>query len=392
VWCVAAGYSKAPGVVLGGLDDHLSHMTETLLFLREGFDVYRQPGSAFCLKEPARLLDKGPKGTREPDGCIYPNGCHISGFERTACLNWQQLRRPYPPGAFLYTLPEAVLFALTTFSSRSISLFIVAKYLVAAHALLFLLYRSVFAKPRASSIGAWDRANPWLRRGLFAAIYCQVILWTLSGMYDGAAVAFVVLGALFLGRRQAPEALLALSIAMFLHYRALWYLPLLGFAAFGLLQGCAWAAPKRTAAMVAVSLALLGLSAAAFVIVSPGLADFPDTNPVRWDTPRSTIFYELDLLAPAVAMLGYLVSGGHWRLFAVAVCQLFITLRTPQVMPWHVLFLLPMFAVARLERGGGPLVAALVLVLTETWVVFHSKVPHVGRLVDHLLSAWGSGL
>jgi len=376
---------KKPGVAIGGLDDHLSHMGETRIFFREGFDLYRKTGESFCTPGAPS------KQSAPASGCWPRNACRIQGPRPAVCLNWQPFLRPYPLGSVLYAVPEALLSRFTHARPHKLARLIILKYLLGAHLLLWALFRATVASPTGSTADSHDRTR-WLARGLFTLAYIEVILWSLEGFYDAVAVALVVIGALFLCRREPGNAWLALGGSLFLHYRALWYLPLLGMAAIGLVNRSAWSRPLATGAKVAAGFAMILLAAFTFILIYRGLNKFPDTNPVHWRRFLAPPSVEWDFLAPILMILSYLAIAKHWRLLVTMSWQLFMVSQTPQVMGWHVLFLLPMFAVARLERGIGPKVATAVWFATTVLVVFHSPFPHLTRLITNLASAVEAGV
>jgi hypothetical protein len=303
------------------------------------------------------------------------------------CLNWQPRFRPYPLGSVLYAVPEALLSRFTRFTAQSINRFILWKYVLGAHLLLWALYRALVAPPAADDPPD-ARPSPWLTWGLFACAYVEVMVWSLEGLYDAFAVSFVVLGALLLRRRERESAFVAVAAAIFFHYRALWYLPLLGLSAMGFVGRDTWARPVPAAAKLVLGAALLGVSVYTFALTYGDLHNFPDQNPVHWVhwLPPSSLW---DLLGPMALVIAYLVHARHWRLVALMLWQLFMLVQTPQVMWWHILFLLPMLAVARIERGFSPVAATGAWLALQALVVYRAPFPHLGRLLFHLADSFG---
>jgi hypothetical protein len=380
LWAGLAADIGTTSVASSNFTDHWSHYGRSYLFFTHGFDVYRYPTSHFCtaLSLPAK------RSLPSADGCDW---CLAEGTtaQRPLCINWQYTRASYPPGLFLYSLPEVLLFAATPLSFRAINLFSILKFLAVAHLLMWLFFRIVIAPPEAAP--SPERASRWLRLALLSFVWLEIGKWTLGGFYDPISVCALLLGIWWLSQNRGIDSILALSSALFLHYRALWYLPLFFVAAWTIVKRREWkaggAAPyvKLAAAGVMLGPALYG-----FALMYPGLAQLPTANPARllaWASP-----IPWNLLLPLAPVALYLASTRQWVLLACAAWQLFTVARTPQVQWWHVLFLLPMFALARLEKKGVALAAAAVLYVTEAVVIFGNALPLPGWQLGELVHRW----
>ncbi|MHB8419584.1 MAG: hypothetical protein ACYDCL_16025 [Myxococcales bacterium] len=384
------GTRDSPGpwdTILTGTD-HMSHIGCAEIFLHHGFQLWARPPVAFC----SRKLPPEKAAFLQESACRSFEVCDLPGVPRPVCVNWQDLSpQAYPPGLILFSLPQALLYEHTRLSFRTINVLTILEYLAAAHLLFWVLWRLIFPPPiRDDLLGGvrWELTNPWLRLGLFGFVYFEVIGQVLNGFYDPLAIFATFLGIYFLAKRRPADAILALSASLFLHYRALWYAPVLAFACFKLFSRAAWTSPRKTVAKLAVSAAMLIAFAYSLWLIYPFLRTFPETNPVALRHATLWKTQEWELLLPMAFLLLYLTWGRHWLVLATLGFQLFVILRTPQVMKWHALYLLPVFGVARLDEERGVMLAALVFYLVEASVIFNA-LPLPGELFSSLAAAWG---
>jgi hypothetical protein len=368
-----------PGKLILGNGDSVSHFGHSLLFARHGFDVYKKPSKDFCHVRDTDAAHAYAKVSNVPECDI----CEAQGGEGTRpfFVNWQDFPQPYPPGSLLYSAPEAWLFAHTSASLRTISVFTRLKYLCAAHFLLWLLFGVLFGKSSRGP-GVYD----WLLAGLFALLYCEIIKWSLSGMYDPLAIAAVVLGVCYLARRRDVDALLALSVGVFFHYRALWYAPLFAIALVQLWRNRG-SARNRIAPAVKIGLAaaLVGLSAYSFLLLYPSLRAFPETNAILYKRLALREQNTWDFALPLVFIVAYVARARHWLLLLTIAWQCFMLVMTPQTMAWHALFLIPMVVMARLTEDPGAMVAATGFYWLEAQLIFGASM-WPGQLISAALS------
>jgi hypothetical protein len=388
-WAFLAAHIGASRATLYDYTDHWSHYGRAALFFRHGFDVYRFPASHYC----AAPSDAAARGLPQEGGCGWCVAAGASTDKRPLCINWHGVRNAYPPGLALYSLPEVLLLQHTSLSLRAINLFTVLKYLIVAHLLIWLLFKLVFQPPEDNRGEPGER---WLRYGLFGLFYLEILKWTLSGFYDPIAVCALFVGVWQLRRNRGVDAMLALSAAVFLHFRALWYLPLFAFAGWTVLRNRECGKGRAGAlARLAASALVLGLSLYAFVLLYPGLKDFLSNNGVRLKDLSLTTAASWNLVLPLLPVLIYLAWTRQGTLLSCVLWQLFMVTRTVQIQGWHILFLLPMFGLARLEGKRGSLVAAAVVYLTEALVIFyngapifHYAVPLPGGYLIDLMHQW----
>lgn len=382
---------SAWNAVLGD-GDHWSHVGQTALFLEHGFDIYKGALTRYCSTPwpPAEYQ------RLRAEQCPADSMCNDPGASsRNLCVCWQQFPPSYPPGLFLYSLPETLLYLHANLSFAAMNLLSLLKYLAGAHLLLWILFKMVFEAPERDELPGgmgWEPGNPLLRWSLFSLLYLVVIKWTLDGFYDPLAIFPLFLAVYFLIRRRSTDAFLALSSSLFLQFRALWYLPVFSAAAIGMLREREWRRSSVSfAARAALSFLMIGLSLYAFVLIYPFLRHFPRGNPVEWRSLKVWGAQSWDLLLPSAAILAYLLLNRSWLMFATVAWQLVMIVQTLQIMPWHVLFLLPLFALARVRGGRGEMVAAWILYLTQAAVIFRGSAnPLPGELVSAIASHWSS--
>ncbi|HUB09396.1 MAG TPA: hypothetical protein VMB50_20500 [Myxococcales bacterium] len=389
-WAFVAIHVKGPWDTILEGGDHWSHFGYSELFLRHGFAVFDNSPKKFC----TGVLPQRKAAFAKDADCWNLFLCDMpdAPASRPLCINWQELGpAAYPLGLVLLSIPQALLYEHTPLSFRTINVLTILQYLAFAHLLFWVLWRVVFPAPaRDDMLGGvrWELTNPWLRVTLFGLVYLEVIKQTLNGFYDPLAIFAVLLGAYFLAKRRSLDALVALSAALFLHYRALWYAPLLAYAALQTVRRKDWARP-RSALKIAASVVMLGLFAYTFLALHPFLKNWPETNPILWKALTPWKLEAWSLLLPMAFLLLYLLWGGHWLLLLSIACQLCILVGfTRQVMPWHALFLLPMFGVARLDEERSAMLAALIFYVVEAAVVFNA-LPLPGELVSALAKNWG---
>ncbi|MCL2450763.1 MAG: hypothetical protein FWD17_17595 [Polyangiaceae bacterium] len=376
-WSFVAIHVRGASDSIFGFSDHFSHFGHAELFRHHGFRIYQTPQSAFCGHTSPEV-----EAFRRESGCLAKDTCEVPGA-RPLCVNWQNFPVPYPPGLVLYSLPQALLYEAGV-AFRTVNVLTIIEYLAAAHLLLWMFWRVVVARQ-----GPATRGDLWLRFALFGVVYIEVIKWSLIGFYDPIALFALFAGIDCLVRKRPLGALVALSFGFLLHFRALWYTPLLVYAiGRAAMARDLWASPVRAGIKVAIALVGLLVFGYSLYLVYPSLRRWPQNNLVFWDNMAWSAPAPWSFLVPAVFLLIALAASGSWLLFATAVCQIWIVCHTPQIMRWHGMFLLPLIGVARLERGSTPIVAATALCAIEAEVVF-AAFPSAGELVNSLIANWG---
>lgn len=368
--------------------DHYSHTGTAVLFWERGLQVYRRPVGAQCRRpqrgrewrlrrDLARRWDVNPR-----DLCFRTStsgmgkGTDAAPETLPLVINWQRFPRPYPPGVMLYFLPEALLWEHTGASFRTLNRVTIVKLLVVGH-LAWVVLVLLMA-------GFQPRGWAWV---VMAVGYSQLIYWSLVGIYDGVAVGFVLLCMLALQRGRGTLAVGAISAACFLHFRALWYLPLL-------VPGILLVIHKREVrsrtpklgipnpAVLVGGLVLLLTSAYVFWILWPALKSFPLRNPVDYRklAVGSPVF--MSFVVPTLGVVLVMAWRRLWLGLGLVVWMTYFFLRTPQIMSWHVLFLLPILALPSLtlpapelgkDRHMDQAFAVLVWYFVSAAVVFQTN-------------------
>lgn len=354
-WVARSGRSPNAAWATGS-SDHYSHWSSAILMWHRGLDVYRKPLYLTCPEVPAvGVYASVARG----DVCNIPERVGM----RPLVTNWRQFPRPYPPGWALYHAPVAWLHEHTTLSFVALNRLIIIQYLLFAHLLVGVLAAALLLRARGEP--KTDAATMTLRLFFVVLAASETIRWTMLGYYDGVAVLASVLGVVGLARKRDLHAMGWLSLAMFLHFRALWLLPLLAVAVARAARNRELRSPITIAAGM-----MLSASAVAFFLVRPALRSFPLTNPVyywRFDAINAECW---NLVVPLAVAALVLLHARAWITFAVIAFQLLVITRTPQSQPWHALSLLPVVVLARFERMRSAEVAAGVIILVECRQIF----------------------
>jgi hypothetical protein len=360
--------------------DHYSHYSASILFWHRGLAVYTTPMRIECAKPSETSLAFAHQLQLDPDNvCDLPE----RAGERPLVINWSDMPRPYPPGALLYAAPEAVLYAQTSLSVRTINRITIVKHLLAGHLLVYVLLAMLFGGPDDDDRKRWRSVAFFI--GPF--VYFTVIPYAMAGFYDSIAIVCVCWAIQRLERDQPLPALGFLSLAAFLHFRAIWYVPL-GLVTLAALRRPEHRAELRTrrgVALLAASAVLLALAAFSLVLVGPYLPLFPHNNPVLFSTLGAMTPAQLDIVAIVAVVCGYLAWDRQWLLLAL-VSWIFVVIgMTVQAQKWHPMFLLPLLAVARWKRVRAPVIVALVLLVIGIARVVYNSTAMPGVFLGELL-------
>lgn len=365
--------------------DHYSHWGSAVLFLEKGFDIYRHPIRELCLPtSPADMAFAEAHGLNKDDVCtttLQPRD------GRPVLINWNIYPRPYPPGVLLYSAPEALLFLWTNVSFASITLFSVLKYLFFAHLAFGAFIVCFFAK--GTSKGATTLTfDPFVGFVVLPMIAATLLLWSFNGVYDPVAILCVVLSVMCQQRKRPQYAILFLAAAIFLHFRALWwgmlFLPYVGSSSRTSLKKPGVFIP------LAIGALLLAVGLYSFILDLPALRTFSASNPyyppnIVAEPTRKLFFFIL----PASAILVGLAQLRCWTLLTAVAWHLFMLFNSPETRGWHLMFVLPIFAIAMLEKQEKRLHALAIcfgLFLLEGVMVFGSPFPMAWEILDTLVN------
>ncbi len=378
-WIVLSSFvwrhGKFPnGAWAEGSSDHYSHWSSAILFYHRGVAVYREPLYKLCPEVPAdgvyTLVARG-------DVCNIPERAGM----RPLTTNWRQFPRPYPPGWLLWHAPVALLHEHTALSFYTLNRLMITQDLLAAH-LAILALAALLLLPRPgerTSHGAMA-----LRAFVVALAGLELVRWGMLGYYDAIAVAAALVGVMRLRDRRNVDAMFWFSVAMFLHFRALWICaPLL------VVCGGRAALAREPLRRFVAPVSLLALSIGAFLLVRPALAHFPKTNPVYYFWFDRMNPEHWNIAVPMVLAFALLLVTRAYLVALVAAFQWFVISRTLQVQPWHALSLLPLVALARVRPGRGAAeVAAVAIFLVQCKQVFDVS-PLPGTWVAAIFQARG---
>ncbi len=173
------------GDLSAGYTDHLHHAHATWVLLHRGLDAWRLP-----LAESSR-------------GVYYP---HETGA-------WPQMALNYPPGMAVVFLPTALLGRWVPMTQETFGRVGVLWLLVLGHLALLAIFTLLAEEP------AGGRAVV----GVIAWVY--VVRLALQGFYDPTFLGAGAMAMLALHRKRPGAALLWLSVAGLLHYRAVALVP-----------------------------------------------------------------------------------------------------------------------------------------------------------------------
>ncbi len=356
--------------------DHYSHYCSSILAWDRGLAVYTTPVRLVCAKSSAESRAFAERLQLDPENvCDLPE----RAGERPLVINWSDMPRPYPPGALLYAAPEAVLYAHTDLSVRTINRLTIIKHLLAGHLLVYVLLAMLFGGEDDE-----DRRR-WRSVAFFIApfVYFTVVPYAMAGFYDSIAIVCVCWGIERLRRDEAAGALGFLSLAAFLHFRAIWYVPL-GVVALARLRKTPWRTP-RGIAVVAGSAVLLAVTAVSLALVSPYLTLFPPNNPILASTLGNLTPAQLDIIAVVVVIAGYLAWARQWLLVVQTSWIVLVIALTVQAQRWHPMFLLPLLVIARWKRASGPTIVAIVLLIIGIARIVYNSTAMPGVFLGELL-------
>jgi hypothetical protein len=291
-------------------------------------------------------------------------------------INWQAYPRPYPPGSLVYAAPEALLYTHTDLSAYVIDRIAIVKDILVGHLLVLVLLEMLLA--------AGEDARTWRRWGvaLVPVVYLGVVPWTVAGFYDPVAVLCLVWAVARLQRERPVDALGFLSLAAFLHFRAIWYVPL-GVVTLAKLR-IADLRTRRSIAILAGSALLLAAAVLALALVGPYLNDFPHTNPILL-TRLKLSAARIDYVVLIVLVGGCLLLQRQWLLAALVGWQGIIIGLTVQAQFWHPMFLLPLLAIARWKRARWPALAALVLLIVGVARIVYRTFPLIAAFASDIV-------
>jgi hypothetical protein len=351
----------------GRYSDHYANWGSVALFAEHGFEIYKKPLSELCPPPSQSDLDQA-NVNHIPDSSICPIYGKI--FRRTVFINWPQYPRPYPPGFAIFFAPEALLFSLTELSFSNVNLITIMHFVFFAHIAFLVFLLCAFFENIA---GKWKcKPNPVWGFFILPFIFVELLSWSFQGQYDAVAVLFVVLSIWFAKRKEPVNGILAFSVAFFLHFRAIWWVPVIFF---GFIRKHSRPVNLINIGLkLMLSLILLLSSLYVFYLLQPALHSYPVSNPQHFslilEEPIKRIFA---FYVPTALILIFLAWSKSKYVYVGIIWQATMILQTPEVHEWHRLFLLPVFALCTLEDENtqhSVLLAAFMYYILEITVIF----------------------
>jgi hypothetical protein len=309
----------------GQFTDHFSHMNAARIFPRIGTDIWRRSFKsmfrALSPEEVARL----PVHIRAED---EPDVRWVPGWEigKPLAASWSHNPRLYPPGDMLLVAPVALLYHHTGLGFAQATVILIILFLAYAHLAIY-----------AALSSNWPRV-PLLALLL---LYLEIIHWTLEGFYDAAAVFPLLLCAIFLRQRKGLAATVAFVAAVFIHFRALFFLPWGVCAALTVLRGRQWRHWRLPGYLALAGSVLMGVaSAVPFLLLWPTLQNLPNVNPIslRIAHPDRAVLASVAVVAIAAAVIFF--WNKSWLDLALLGWFCFMLVLLREAYAWHLL--LPM--------------------------------------------------
>jgi len=338
-------FSHPYAVNRGIYSDHFSQVASTVLFAGKRLDIYRHTVQENLTRSEApkdiAYAKANQLGTQE----LYVNP--LDPARPPLAINWSFQIRAYPPGVYVLFAPLAFLFQHEIVGFAMSNRIIIGVLVLVASASAWVLVRWAFVPyPAPGSVGMSLRLLP------VALSIFWIALWSVRGFYDVVALLLVFLSLRALEADDGIGALLWYCLAVFLHYRALYYLPVLAFAlpSIGRLGRPSGFASIFLRAPVVLAVLAAALSVVTFLIALPQLESFHANNALyhAWSHAGPQVL----LLGLSAACLVLSAAARDFRTAAFLGCYLAFLVNTPQTYPWHTLFLTPMLVfAARHSRG-----------------------------------------
>lgn len=330
--------------------DQISHWGGAILYWKHGMDVYRHSPMQLCLPMTAQAtqLYRADQLPRLDYACLVSD--HPTA--RPVLINHPERVQSHPQGKFLYSAPEALLYAAAGVGYPFLKKLTLIKYLLVSHLVFALFVWLLLPKGRQAA----QLAMILLLGPLF---YQELVFWALYGIYDAVAVGALFGAIYFLSARQPVRSLVCYALAAFLHFRALWLLPIAVAACFQL-PALLRLKRSRQAALLA-ALALFEISVYALILAMPDISNYAVTNSLLWRALIADPSRALAFLVPFLALAGFLIAQRAWLALSLVIWQAFILVQTPDVRPWHGLFYLPIIAAGLIGRSPTAVTAALTL-------------------------------
>jgi hypothetical protein len=334
------------------------------LFTSTGIGIWTRP-----------LLDNGRPLTEEERAALPADLAPISpedmrtlpGWpaDKPFFTSWGEHPRFHPPGNMVLTAPVAMLYSWTSLSFSWANKLLILLFLVYAHITIYLLLKPGLALDRVNPIGFL----------VVFVVYAECVHWALNGFYEPLVIAPLVLCGRYLYERRGLAAFVAYSAAAFMHFRALFLLPLGLYALYMIIDERDWENWKRKQYVgAAAGVFMAGWALFVFVLVWPYLRLLSGNVSVSLvsgsvNTSAAITFSIVMALVAAV-----FVYARAWLDLAILGCTALILVLLREAYPWDILSLLawlaPPVVIGRGDRFAAVRDARLVAVFFIAVAVF----------------------
>ena len=311
----------------GQYTDHFSHMNAARAFPRVGLDIWRKP--AVELTRPPTPQEEAQWPSDVHPGGRWKGGTYVlEGWPVTKpwVTSWAFIPRLYPPGDMLLVAPVALAYHFTSLSMTSANRWLFALLLLYAHLGIFLIFESLFREPARSSPLLWIS-------GLTVCVF--MVVWSLQGFYDAAAITPLLLCARYLERRRGLAAAVSFAVAAFIHFRCFFLAPWAVYAAWIFFSDRQWRAFRgRDLLALGAGGACTFASLGAFALVSPVLGRQHVNNSLNLTAVQPLVLLGFSLVVTIATVL--IVRARAWMDLAVLAWLTLVMLFVKEAHEWHI--------------------------------------------------------
>jgi len=189
LWIAAVSINPFPTATLtGNYTDHLNFETEAWFFLHNGFDVFKVPMGELAAVSHA----------------LRPH------------VTWAELPYDKTLGNLIVFIPFGAINNLGLLPESIVSKLIICLLILIAHIAIYYFIDELRRRHAALAINAT----------LSAIFYMLLMYWSANGFSDAISILFIILAIRFLREKRNAPSLLCYAMSVFMHYRAIYFLPL----------------------------------------------------------------------------------------------------------------------------------------------------------------------
>ena len=318
------------GTPEGGYSDHFSHVSSAILFRAQGLEIYRKPVRTLLRQshQEKDLIYAQSNQLGSDELFINP----LDPSRRPLAINWSFQIRLYPLGVYLIFALVAMLFHFEKISFVWANRFILIFFILVAMAITLTVTQAALDDLQPKHL------VPRCLTALLIGFWSNY--WALNGFYDVLPLLLVLVSMLHLNRGKRLSAYCFFCFAIFLHFRALYYLPILIFALWNLRKEPSLF--KKINFWMATTVGAVSL--ACLWIALPQLENFIGNNPLYhfYDHLFSIPSFVAQILSLFLLNFGIMLAARDWQSMLFLLSYLIFLSRTPQTYPWHSLFFLPL--------------------------------------------------